>query len=984
MKKKCFPFLLSSFLLFGFLSDPKSVEAELSLPASSTIGEVVTLPSKTFSYNGINKEASILIKTPSGGCFTGKSLKIEEVGKYEIIYHSDFDGHEEKESYFIVVDRRNTDLFSSNQYASANSLPYLYDETFYGVKGVFNLNGELKFAKPIDLTKLDSDTPLVDFLIESSSQGEADFEQFNIKIEDIYDPSIYVNISFVDSGSVNCSGQGMYIKAGANNQTQYGYETDDKLWSDPSFGTCIKSSFRSLPIDNPTNSAKIYFDYNEKTLYASRNWFSSPSKQKIIDLDDKSVYPTDYFKGFKDGKVFLSFQAKGFNKNEGKVIFKSIAGIDLSSPIFLDEEAPKIDIDLDGSIIPPDATLGRKYKIFDAKAFDEYDGVKDVKKEVFYINSNDKKINVNIENGYFIPNQLGKYEIIYSAFDSFLNKSEVKYCIYAGINPNPINVYLDSNNLTGEVYSNISLPTLDRFEATRGNGRLVKSVLLIDPDGEVRDNPSFNFVPRKIGKYIARYQAFDYLGFAGIFDLEINVTNLSSPIFIDSISLPVAFAKGVKTTLPHVKALEPKGNEVISSSVSILINEEKLDGFDFVPSGDEVKVSYLASSLRKDFVVPVISLNNGENQDKYFFGNTLNSINEDNVSLKALENSKSTFVKTLNYSSFNIEFSFSDNKNDSLTSIILSEGDLNVSLLIQKHGENYQISTKNGESSNFVISSNRLSLGYNNKNKSISDISGNTLFAIEKDDKGAIFKGFTQSITLSLNIEKEETLYVYKINNQPFGKNGREVPLDEIGPELVFSSFPGVKQKSGSKIIVPSSSSFDVLNEIDNYSLTLIKPDRTRLELNPLIDNEISFDKNGSYRLEYVSIDSKGNQTKTIRLFKVYEEVEPELKLDSSLKEEYKTNETISIPSYVASDDSSYYVLNVILLTPDYERITLLIDENGSVTSYLDNDAELANLKVDSTSFRLKRAGNYSLIFNIRDRDYNSKTIRCQFKVVGD
>ena len=105
MKKKCFPFLLSSFLLFGFLSDPKSVEAELSLPASSTIGEVVTLPSKTFSYNGINKEASILIKTPSGGCFTGKSLKIEEVGKYEIIYHSDFDGHEEKESHFIVVDR---------------------------------------------------------------------------------------------------------------------------------------------------------------------------------------------------------------------------------------------------------------------------------------------------------------------------------------------------------------------------------------------------------------------------------------------------------------------------------------------------------------------------------------------------------------------------------------------------------------------------------------------------------------------------------------------------------------------------------------------------------------------------------------------------------------------------------------------------------------------------------------------------------------
>ncbi len=984
MKKKTLP-LLAFFALGPCLALPSmNLSAEGEIPSSLSVGDSLNVPSKILSYNGQSKASDIFITSPSGAVYSGSKLTIEETGVYTVTYRAFFGEHEEKETHTIRVDYSACDLFAANGYVTLNRGAFSYDESFTGVKATFKNGGSLSFRKPLDLSKLGTETPLVSFLIDSSTKGSADFTTFNIKIVDVYDDNNYVTINCVDSGPVNCQGEAMYVKAGAKDQTLYGYETDEKRHSDSLYGSSIYSSFRAISTSGVYHPAEFYLDASFLDLYGYPNYLAPASKRKIVGLSSKVDHPTDPFAGFTSNLAYISFEAKDFSVDSGDVVFTSIGGLDLSKDVYLDNEAPKITIDLAGNTTVPDAVLWRPYPLFKASSFDEFDGsLTQTDCKVYFLPGNGKKIDVSVNDGAFTPTHVGEYEIVYTSHDRFLNESEETLFLSCGKSSYPLLGTLPYYKAETTAYSTLNLPSFDDFFVTGGSGAIKKSRLLIDPDGNVSSFGGTSFTPEKTGVYTFRYQAFDYLNQAVVSDLKVTVKNLSEPIFLGDVALPKAFIANEEVTLPLIEAKMPGDSSPIDCPVEIYVNEKKLQGNSFTPEGDSVEIAYVASSIKKEFTVPVVDVAQGAKQENYFYGEGEASLSENAVCFTSRTKGEVSFLRSLKPSELSLKFTLPDIADNEEAAIKLSDGEDTVTLsLIQKEGKFLICSPSSSYVDLPFDSDDTLYLSYDNSTRQISVGSGLPILVLGKNDDGEAFKGFANPIRLSFLLDSGKSVAVSKINNQPFGYRGRTAPLDEVGPEISLSTLPAVKQKVGSTILIPASTAYDVLNVTTSFTLTVVKPNNTKIELDPTQPNSLTFEEYGFYRFEFVATDAKGNSTKTIRIFNAVESNEPTLELTFSLKEVYGVNEEIALPSYSVSDDSSSYVLTMILLTPEYERIVLLKDDSGKVTYYLDKE-DYSSYSVSSTSFKLGKEGNYSLLVNVRDQFYNLTSKRIEFSVKG-
>lgn len=983
MKKRFLPLLLlPSFGLASF-SAPLSLCAESSFPEKMSIGESIELQEKTLTYEGESQTVKAKVISPSGGSYSGAKLTASENGIYQVVYEAYFESHRIEERHKIRVDYRACDLFSGNSFASASLGAFSYDESIKGVKATFKNNGVLSYKLPVDLSKLPSSSPIVSFIIDPSSKDSADFSTFNIQITDAYDESNYVTINCVDSGTKNTYGEAMYVKAGAAGQTLYGYETGKNRHSDPSFGSAIKSSFRAISRSGEYRPAEFYFDYEQNTIKGYPNYESSPRVRQIVDLDGKADHPSDPFKGFSTSLVYLSFEAKNFAGGEGSVIFTSIAGSDLTKSVFVDEEKPSLNVDIGETSSIPDAVLNRRYKLFEATSFDAFDGDLEPSCKVYYIPSEGQKIDIEVEDGCFTPKHLGDYQIVYSVSDRFLNTATVTFALYCAKSTYPLFGTLDVTRLECEVYSSVSLPSFDDFLVSGGSGAITKSRIVIDPSGNVSSLDEDTFIPNETGIYLIRYQAFDYLGQAAIADIKLSVKNISSPLFLGDISLPVALSLGEKATLPLAKAVKPGKSGPVDCSVDIYVNGEKLESNSFIVAGTQAKIVYDALSVKKEFVLPVVDLGKGSKQENYLYGNGSSTVNEKDVTFLSSSDTEVTFVRKLTPSSCSLSFSLPNLNDGERMKVNLSDGVNEISFSLSKAKGNYSIASPSGDSSSLTLDTDSsIYLSYDNATGKVSDGSGTAIIGIDSQNDGSSFSGFEDDITLSFSLPGGKSLSLSKVNGQTFGRRGWDSPSDQIGPDISFGDMPSVKQALGATVILPSIKVYDVLSEIASSELTLVKPDKTIVSLDPSCDNSITFDQFGSYRLEYSASDVNGNESNAIRLFRVYETNPPSVSLGGEMKESYALGEEIKLPSYEVSDDSSSYTLSFILLTPDYQRIVLLKDEDGFLTYYLDDDS-YSSYRVSSTSFKLEEEGQYTLLISVRDQFYNLNYQKISFSVKG-
>jgi hypothetical protein len=138
-------------------------------------------------------------------------------------------------------------------------------------------------------------------------------------------------------------------------------------------------------------------------------------------------------------------------------------------------------------------------------------------------------------------------------------------------------------------------------------------------------------------------------------------------------------------------------------------------------------------------------------------------------------------------------------------------------------------------------------------------------------------------------------------------------------------------------------------------------------------DHTFNLDAFGSYIGTDKAEDTLGNLVSFPRKITVFDNVAPVLTVKNNLKESYKLNSAVTIPSYTASDNLGTYTLNIFLLLPNNEERPLILDKSGTVTSYLDINSPIYNpsFKVNNNTFRVEQTGRYTLRYVLYDEAFN-------------
>lgn len=989
--------LLSLGLSLPFLVSSQSLNASSSLPSEAHIGDHIDFPNETLTYNGETKNASTRYVSPQGGTYSSSFLDITSAGKYTIEYFASFGEHEEVKSYDILSLRHSGDLFSSSGAAYAKNSSFSLDPSIKGVGAYLGSGGSLSFEQTLDLSKATKNDLLAEILIDPSSQGSSDLTRLTLTLTDEDDVNNNLYITLNDSTLSNCDGQGTYVKTGANTQTLAGYE-GTSLKTNIEFGTPIHSSFLGLPANDPNrldHTIKLYFDASELAVYASSSWLGAPAKRLVADLDAPSDFPHNLWKGFTNNKAKLSLSASGLYSVEAKALLLRIGSYDLSLEDQRDEVAPTLTIDYRGEEGIPSAVSGSSYRLFDASASDEFDGAVDVKTSISF-QSSDLSIapnDVSAVNGSILTSSPGTYSVTYKASDLSGNEAKKTIDISCSYASNPIYLYSKQEDLTVSQFSAVSLLPLKETSGSGGSGKLAISLLILDPSDhevsyEVKDDGSISFQPSMTGTYKLVYMASDYLGQVKNLVKKVTVTPLSKACFLSPVVLPRVLISGFSYDLPNREGKAPGADNVaVDASVSVSVNDIALPDFSFTASGKEAKITYTvgegSSSYSETTTVPVIDTNSGRDQAAYFYGNFSATEKSESLVLSAAADAYSLFANPLDPTSFTLEFLYDkDTWNFSTLTLAFASKDKSeemVSLDILKD-ETGLVLSNNGESVALPDNSGFVRLSIDLLTGSVYSYKGVSIITIGKFDNGSSFSGFSSSIYFSIagkGLSGSSALEIKKINNQPLGYWGESIADggDYIAPTIVFEDDFTPKNTMGSSLSTPRITGYDVLSDIASLTLSAYDPNGTKVldEVDGSEAHSLSLSLLGNYTLRYKAIDGNGNESSSPKVAHVTSDPlasKPSLSIEK-MASSVKKGTAVTLPSYMVSDDSGHYSLNVILILPSNERRLLLTDKDGTKTSYLDNDHYSSSFVASSSSFFVEEEGQYTIRYVASDSDYN-------------
>ena len=964
-------------------------------------GDVIEVAPRKLVHEGEEKIVQGQIIFPDGTSKSGKSFTVTMPGVYTVNYQAIFGMEEVKESLFYSCYRTSGDLFlSSNEDNMPQTGEYSFNTKTSIIQGAkLKLDSKTVFTYDgvIDFTTFSSDEPFLEFIVDTSKQGSSDLESFMVRLTDVDDPNNYVELSITDSGPIDDGGKGCYILAGSNNQFKTGYEFG-KLHN-THYGTNVGSSFRALPENDPANSAKLFFDYSKKALYVSPIIYQS-TKDIITDLDDKEVYGSMIWEGFKNGKATLSIFANSLLSASANIIVSKAGGMDLSQMVFEDHIAPVIDIDYknQSSTSIPVAQVNKPYKLFDATITDNFDrNLSYVTSVTYQDTDNDKVKDISVVNDSFTPKQPGNYVITYKARDYSNNESIKTIDVIAINNVQTMTISLGTSMIDRAVYSKIVLPTIDDVVVNGGSGKPIIERWVENNSGERMELDGDTFIPKKVGTYCAYYRATDYIGNIATCMILMHIYPPEDPIFVGDLVLPRVLVKGHSYNLPKYQGVEVVNNETVYLEPDIYVNDVKLDDGKFVAE-DECNITYKINGQtgNSEYITSIDVISGGDpiNQSEYFYGDFEKVENKNDVTLSTNHDASSLFASVLPYDNPYVKFSvdeseanfdellfkFSDclNPDISLTFHVTFDEDKS-SVSVGNSDVKFDLSKE--EDDGEVI----YSLDFNNVTRVLSDIAHKELTAIKFDDNGRPFAGFNHGLYLDISmvgVHSESSVRILTISNQIIGHG--DIHMDVSSPIIIFNNRFINEQSYGEDAYIPSVEVFDVLGEAF-VSVTVKGPDGSIKLSNKdaSVSNTFKLDSFGSYYVTYKATDDAGNVVSYPRKITVYDFVAPELTVNYNLKAKYSLNSAITIPSYKVTDNLSDYTLDIFLILPNDEERLLIIDKNGTVTSYLDANSYIYNssFKVNANTFRAEQRGRYILRYVAYDSDFNKVAKEYTFEV---
>ena len=980
------------------------------------IGDKYQVEEKTLTYLGESKVVKGQIILPNGTSKSGDSFIIEMPGIYTVKYRAFFGTHEESYCIYYHCHRTSGDFFLSNNKNNPTlSGEYSHQREAGPIKGA-KLNLDMKtvftYDKVIDFSSFNSNESFIDFVVDTSDMthenriDSADIETFTIRLTDVEDSNNYVDISITDSGPVDDAGKGCYLLAGSNSQFKTGYEGGrNGLLHISKYGTNVGMSFRDLP-ERSEQIAHLYFNYSNKELYVSP-LINSGVRDILTDLDDKEIYGSSVWEGFKTGKATLSIFANSLRTTSGTLIVSKIGNQDLSPLEFVDEDAPTIKVNYNGqsSIDPPKASVGKPYQIFNADISDNFDNNLSYDTYVTYNDTGAGKTrDISIKNGKFTPDKAGIYTITYTAKDHSNNVGIKTVDVTAISDEQTITITLDETSVATDIFSKVTLPTIDevKTKVSGGSGKSSITRVIYDTKNKPMEIKGDSFVPDTVGEYKVYYQAIDYIGNIATALLTINANNPGHPVFVKDFALPRVVIKGHKYNLPFYQGAEVIDGQTVYLESKAFVNDAELGVDNQFTAGDTCNIKYTLTGQTgsQQYAQDIKVVNVGKPIDlcKYFTGTDFTtSINYGDVTLSSsLNNPKSLFASVLPYSNPYIKFAI-DRSDVHFQELVIKFSDsakLDNSLTFHVKFRLNQTFISIGDSAEefeFQCSEEARGEVYAidllNATGVLKDTLRNEMLVIKTNDQGEPFAGFTSGVYLDIemvNNTSSSSIKMLEVSNQPLGKYDIEPYFDFTTPIIIFNDEFVYEQSYGKNAYIPTVKVFDVLSNVQvtvsarapDYSYKFNNKDATK-------SHTFLLDQFGEYLITYKATDAEGNTVSYKRTISVYDNTAPELTITGKLKSSYSLNASIKIPSYKVSDNLNDYTLDIFVIMPDNQQRLLMIDHNGEVTSYLEKNNMLYNssFKVNSTTFRAEQRGNYTLRYVAYDSDFNKVVKELHFTV---
>lgn len=901
-------------------------------------GDEFSIPDGKVSYKGVEKDAeSTYIVFPSGKANESQKIILSEEGKYEVVFQAGFGRAKVSAKKSFIVNKR---LLAVNDDKSTAEIVDNKIQVSLVSDDVFTYN------EAIDLSELKKDTPLLNIEFNPNSIGTADAVTVNVRFTDLYDENNYVTVKMKKAG-----GDGVvYLSAGAANQSSVGVEN----WEDPSkttiysnskYGTPVYCSMVGMPVSSLDEQLKLYFDYEEKAFYADREVYSGGKNRMVADLDDVTYFGSELWEGFTTGEVKMTVFAESYQASSCNFIIAQINGQSDFEETG-DVEAPKIALDTAYDVNAlPSALVGKEYKIFNAKAFDKYDGQLEVTSSVYSKYYSESPVKVSVADGVFTPYKEGVYVIEYTATDCSGNVATecVKVNAVKGEG-----LQAELKDVVTETDTGVVVKVMSGIDYRDNSGNVSYSVKAKNKstDEEVKiDNDTMEFIPMSDGDWEVNVTIKDYVSNVSK-NFTVKANHTDQPQVFDTVAVPKYFIQGATYEMSGLSGYDFSSGKGVKKDMDIFVTEsdgteKKLDGKEYTPEHNgTVTITYRLTIDDKvcekvyTAVVMDVGYTGSLDLSRFFVTTEGSATSESSATCVTYTMQKDTKFDFINFVQVKkLTFSFQVGEKNQYNRIHLYLTDTvtgkMVKLSYRRTEEGSAFSVNDGVefalAASFDGMDRNFSLEFNN-DTFIATANSTVSVKIDKFLDGSAFDGFSNSqAVFSIAVEGvsgRAQLAVNNINEHSINNT----KMDRFAPQIIVETNAG-DRGFGEEVTLSGAFVYDTVNPMCTLTLEITDPDGKYVKSKDKIsldgkqdatkDYTIVLEKYGDYTIQYVATDGQGKSTEYVYAITSKDVTNPELTLKSHKTSAKKGSEIKVAKTKVKDNITEECLVYVYVFDPD-------------------------------------------------------------------
>lgn len=1016
------------------------------------VGETFSAPTGVIEVNGQRLNAEAFVVFPDGNV-TGKTqVKLMESGQYTVEYKAQYAGEtfSLKKDFTVLEPAYAVDgETSSLSYGSLERYPLIdglcvdlaQGDTFTYNK-VLNLNGKTKSDKLFGVN------------ITPSTVGAGDAQVMTFVFTDIYDTDNFVTVQVKMDLQTDYYGLGVYtprvyVTANANGQSpvgffrdatngKYEYKGQKYTIQNANSGTLVAGiGFAGQDIVlqkdagkyNPSEleyigerihqknneTAEVYiasydqaskefgiaFDYEERAVYLYRA--EGNAAFVVADLDEVGVFgEKNLWDGFTTGEVFMSVSADRYVSEKFSFVLREIQGDTLENDINDFEYTMSLVVE-DGGVEYPEASVGKSYPVYPAKAYHIKQGELPVQTRVFFGYDSGARFEVNVKDGRFTPMAEGIYTVEYSATDKFGKRVVKRVDVTAKANDAPLRIDLSEDfqdeYAVGEIVT-VAAPTYHSAYAAYGiNASVVARLKGGSTEYPIDDTLTFR--PMYAGTYEICYICEDFVETVER-KYEITVSANGAPIVTQTIATPKYVIKNAKIVFDDVYGFCFENGQPVRKQAALSVEEyadknetaaRTVPVTDAYTVGDckYVKLKYdVNGTLAYSDYIPVVDVGFGSSLDmsKYFVA-TKGEIAMEKAGkylLISTDEQKSAqgevafdFINRV--LAYDFEFVFAGAEESAPTGferfeIVLTDYyDSSIALSIayapKANGTDVYLNGAHKASLAMINSNNKFSLKYDNGRFGIVSPQVGTNVNVYTDANGKEFTGFPSGyVNVSFawkGVQAASALRFTAIGNQALNKDVK----DWIKP-MMYIQGKNLSPVVGDRVAIPTVYCADVLDTFTSLSFTVETPNRqiavstdgVRLENVLMTGTEylLDIEEYGIYYVTYKATDSSGKWLELTYSLSVADHAPPTVRLLNK-QTQGKVGAEISVATAEVRDNSS--------ATENIRVIVALLSPDGLMKT------------VVGGKFKAEKKGIYTVYYHVTDEKENTVIVSYTIRI-GD